>query len=115
MFGRTSSMHAYFRQAKKRIDQMDAALGRLERAAGKSKSAAQTARLMAEMKKHRLGFKAALTELRAEARAAEARMKKLTQAGGASWDAFRAAALRSRKAFGKATRKSVKAVRRATK
>ncbi len=36
-------------------------------------------------------------------------------AGGASWDAFCAAALRSRKAFGKATRKSVKAVRRATK
>jgi hypothetical protein len=115
MFAPKSSMHSYLDQTKKRIDEMDAALARLERAAKKAGSRAKTGALLADLRKRRRDFAVHTRQVKSHAAAAEARMRKLRVAGALSWAAFRLALARSRKAFTRANRVTGKAVRRATK
>ncbi len=114
MFGRKSTMQTYLDQAKKRITRMDAALAVLEKMAkkaGRPKSAA----LLGDLRKQRNSFAAHARQVKSQAAAAEARMKKLRAAGAVSWIAFSLALTRSRKAFARANRVAGKAVRHATR
>jgi hypothetical protein len=115
MFARKSSMHGYLVVAKKRIDEMDAALAGLERKARTADSRARLERAIADLKKRRNSFAVHVRQVKTHTAAAEARMKKLSAAGLISWSAFRAALARSRKAFARSGRVTAKAMRRAVR
>jgi hypothetical protein len=115
MFAQKSSMHGYLVLAKKRIDEMDAALAALERKAKTARSRDRLAKAIADLKKRRNGFAVQMRRMQTHASAAEARMKKLSVAGQVSWSAFRVALARSRKAFARSGRVTAKAMRRAVR
>ena len=115
MFAHKSSLHGYLELAKKRIDEMDAALADLERKARTTASRARLERTIADLKKRRNSFATHVRQVKTHTAAAEARMKKLSVAGQVSWSAFRVALARSRKAFARSGRVTAKAVRRAVK
>ena len=115
MFAQKSSMHGYLVLAKKRIDEMDAALAALERKAKTARSRDRLAKAIADLKKRRNGFAVQMRRMQTHASAAEARMKKLSVAGQVSWSAFRVALARSRKAFARSGRVTAKVMRRAVR
>jgi hypothetical protein len=115
MFAPKSSLHGYLELAKKRIDEMDAALAGLERKARTARSREGLAKMIADLRKRRNGFAVQVRRMQSHATAAEARMKKLSVAGQVSWSAFRVALARSQKAFARSGRVTAKAVRRAVK
>lgn len=110
-----SSMHGYLVLAKKRIDEMDAALAALEKRARTARSREKLAKAIADLKKRRNGFAVQVRRMQTHATAAEARMKKLSVAGQISWTAFGVALARSRKAFARSGRVTAKAMRRAVR
>jgi chromosome segregation ATPase len=115
MFARKSSLHGYLELAKKRIDEMDAALAALEKKAKTARSRDRLAKAIADLKKRRNGFAVQVRRMQTHATTAEARMKKLSLAGHISWAAFRVALVRSRKAFARSGRVTAKAMRRAVR
>jgi len=115
MFARTSKMHSYILQAKRRIDQMDASLATLERMVRKAHSRSDTAKLLAHLKKRRNNFALSAHQMKSHLNIAEARMKKLSAAGAVSCSAFRTALVKSRKVFARANRKAGKAIKRAVR
>jgi hypothetical protein len=114
MFGRnTSRMHVYVTAARRRAEQMDKALTKLERMARKAPARSEAKSLITDLKKRRAQFQDAARQMKLHANAAEARMKKLSAAGAISWSAFRTALAKSRKALVRANQKTGKAIKRA--
>lgn len=116
MFGRkTGGVHAYIALARKRLDEMDKSLTALEQKARKEPVRAEAKKILADLKRYRAGVEKAARQMKSQASAAEARMKKLSAASAVSWVAFGLALAKSRKEFAYANRKAGKAIKRAVR
>ena len=113
MFGHKN--HGYLVLAKKRIAEMEKALSTLKRMVPRASSRSKAKKLLAELKTHRSQFQTIARQMKTHANEADARMKKLSTAGTASWSAFRTAFAKSRKAFVRANHKTERAIKRAVR
>ena len=115
--GFETQVQAYFDTAGKHIEQQQATFRDV--AAAQAKAWREAAdKLQAEAAKvtaaKRADIDAAVTQIKADATAAEARLQKLKQAGGESWTVLSGALTESRKTFDQASQKAWETFKRAS-
>ena len=110
MFGSKKQMSLI----RNRIDEMNKVLGALDRM-GRRTPATERKKLVSQIKRCRVQLQDTADLMKNHVTEAETRLLKLSNAGAASWSAFRTALAKSHKAFSRANRQAGKAVRRAVR